>query len=293
MKTNNSKTTEISLFDRTVIEALKIKFSSSGIKGRVPQIIDLYESLNRKNEFEYLEQIFSRIPSGRKKNNLRTSFLSEDDGNHIGALAELMIFDWLEKLGKNPSFETLLPGNRETPDLLINNDDRQIIIEVAAVQESIEDQIIMNSHRGFWPGATSTYKSMGSRLAEKAGKYAKYQKPYVICIYLANSIIQLGQIKDYFLGDDTYNFSIEKLQREYNGIIFENNNDEILVKHRHVSGILVAKRNRGSIEEGFKLNFGLIQNPYAHPCSIISPDEFGSIPRYIVSSPNHMEWRVD
>ena len=52
--------------------------------------------------------------------------------------------------------------------------------------------------------------------------------------------------------------------RLLDGEIFEIHTDmPPLVKLRHVSGLLVAQPNRVTIEDGYRLIFRYIQNPYA------------------------------
>ena len=69
---------------------------------------------------------------------------------------------------------------------------------------------------------------------------------------------------------------------ELNGIFENQPGYPLLVKHRDVSALLVAKRNEQAIENGYKPIFGLIQNPYA--LNPIAQDEFENIQKYVIFS---------
>lgn len=274
------------LFDSTEFKQLLDRYSliESNI---VPAVVDLYSNPLKEPEKAYLKTVFGSIPNGNKKFKLQREFLREDAGSHWGAWAEMMVYDWLEQLNKSPILDPIIPGTRKTPDLLIKSENKEIFIEIAAVQRAERDESIGDAIRGWWPAATATFRSMGGRLDEKLSKYREaleqYPKPYVVCLFLVDSIIDLSEVKTYFLGGESYNFNTREMHQNLDGAVFEHHIGELpLVKYRHVTGVLVAKRNRQTVENGFMLEVGFIENPYA--TEKIDTQTFGDIRRYVVIS---------
>jgi hypothetical protein len=261
--------------------------------GQPPEVIDLYRNPLRQRECEHIENIFAQLPNNSYKEKVQTKLLSENSGDHIGAWYELMVYDWLVGLGKNPIPQPVLQttnGAEGYPDFLIESNGLQIYIEVSVIQEAQKDK-----DRGIggvvWTETTRTFEKIGDKLREKMGKYeVPSDSAYVICLGLESRLIDLGEVKTYFLGDevdlferddikDTIKFRGTRLNP--NGEIFVNDNDidgYLAVKHRDVSALLVAKRNMS----GYRPTFGLIQNPYA--LVHIPETEFGSITRWVRDS---------
>src|SRR5690242_8151592 len=102
---------------------------------------------------------------------------------------------------------------------------------------------------------------MNERLIDKMGQHPGIpaDAAYVVCLCLNSRLIDLGEVKTRFLGGEAVNINTGELVPLLDGEIFELHGDELLVKYTHVSGVLVAKCNRSTLEDGHKLVFGLVQ----------------------------------
>jgi hypothetical protein len=254
--------------------------------------IELYRNRLRQKEREYIEAVFARLPEGSYKNDVQHRFLLPGISNHLGAWYELMVYDWLDRLDKNPIPEPSQPIGESKPDFKIESSDRlSILIEVTVVQQSNKDDHIGST---WWPAATATFETMRGALIRKMGQHQiPPDMAYVICLCFETNLIDIGEVKTCFLGGESVIIATGELVPNLDGEIFENHPGmPLLSKHQDVSALLVARRNRATIDDGFKLIFGLIQNPYAN---IHIPDtEFGNLTRYaaVAKTETHftMKW---
>jgi hypothetical protein len=243
--------------------------------------VDLYRNGSRRKEREYIEAVFARLPEGSYKSDLQRRFLSPNTSDYLGAWYELMVYDWLDGLGKNPVLQPLLSTGKSKPDFEIRSDELQSLIEVTVVQQSSNDSHI-DRGRVWWPAAIATFETMRNSLIRKIGQHSiPPGMAYVICLCLETDLIDIEQVKTCFLGGESAAVATRELLPRLDGEVFENHPGmPLLVKHRDVSALLVARRNRTTVDDGFRLLFGLVQNPYAH---VRIPDtEFGNLRRYTV-----------
>ena len=247
---------------------------------QVPRAVDLCSNPLRRKEREHIEAIFGRLPDSSYKREVQNRLLSQDLGNHLGAWYELMVYDWLDGLGKATTLQPSIADAKSTPEFLVESDGLQVFIEVTVLQEAHGDTDVGDV---WWTEATDTFRKIGDKLREKSGQHAiPPGSAYVICLGIESRLIELGDVKTYFIGGESVGKSGD-LYPNLNGEIFEiHDNMPLLVKHRDVSALLVARRNRASIEDGYKLVFGLIQNPFA--LTPIPETEFGQLRRYVVVS---------
>lgn len=248
-----------------------------------------------------IEAILRRLPHNTYKKSVRRRLCSQNANDRFSAWYELMVYDWLESLGKKPVPEPSIPNCSGKPDFLIGSDDLQVFIEVFVVQESEVDERTSGQPRGVWTEDTATFRRMGSRLTEKMGKYSKIAEmpkaAYVICACLESHLLNMREVLTYFLGGEAYNLKTGKLEPMMDGQIFERHPGEspsVAHQYRHVSALLAVKRVRDSSETDHRLGFGLIQNPFAP--TPISENTFGQIQRYVVVSETEahytMDWRT-
>jgi hypothetical protein len=103
---------------------------------------------------------------------------------------------------------------------------------------------------------------------------------------------RFGRSKTCLLGGEAVNINTSELVPLLDRDIFELHGDELFVKYTHASGVLVARCNRSTLEDGHKLVFGYFQNPYADIS--LPTDEFGDIRRHVIVSRNEthfsMKW---
>jgi hypothetical protein len=248
----------------------------SGNAEEMPLVLALYRNPHRQQELDYIDAVFERLPEGRVKKRIQREFLSEDPAHHWGAWYELMVYDWLDRLNKNPQLERPLPGG-STPDIKIQSGPLDIFIEVTHVRESLGDQDIETS---WWNADTATFARMTAALKEKSVQHPTISPSaaYVICIALENKLIEMSEVKTALFGHEQYSLTTSKTRIDCEGLLFENHPDALLVKHRNVSAFLVTKRDQSTLG-AFKLRFGLIQNPYAQVP--IPNTEFGNIKRWV------------
>jgi len=263
-------------------------YLSDKSKQRSPAV-DLYTNSLRRKEREHIEAIFARLPESPYKREVQDRLLLRDLGSYLGAWYELMVYDWLDRLDKNPTPEPAIPNSSGRPDFLIESSGLRIFIEVFVAQVSAEDENVAGKARTVWPAATATFRRMGGRLEKKMGKYSQItQMPhtaYVICVCLESRLIELREVITFFLGNEVYNLQTCRLEPALDGQIFERHAGEppsAADYYRHVSALLVAKRFRDSIGSDYRIEFGLIQNPYAF--TPIPETEFGYLRRYVVVS---------
>lgn len=278
-----SRSNMSSLFDSPNFIRLLDSYSSDELE-QLPPVIDLYKNPLRQKEREHLETVFARLPEGSYKREIQNRFLlPEPISAHLGAWYELMVYDWLDGLGKNPILQPSIPNSKSKPDFLVESDGLQIFIEVTVVQESRKDRDV-GRRRGWWPAATATFETMRESLIKKMGQHPGIppQSAYVMCLCLENRLIWPDEVRTCFLGSESVVLKSRELRPEYDGEIFEKHDDMLLVKHRNVSALLVARRSGASIDEGYELVFELIQNPYAF--TPIPETEFGPLRRYIAIS---------
>lgn len=284
-----------SLFDSPNFKNLLSSLASSQSE-QIPPVIDLYRNPLRKKERNHIEAILSRLPDGSYARAIEKRLLSLNAANHYGAWHELMVYDWLSDLKKNPSVQPLAPDGKSKPDFQIESNGLSIFIDVASVQESRKDGNVGKNYgrpRGWWPGGTATFATMRERLIDKMGQHASItDAAYVVALCLESCMIDMSQVKTCFLGGEIV--VSRTLRHDLNGEIFERDGDNsFLVKHSNVSGVLVANHSGISEDEGYKLVFGLIQNPYSH--HKIHELEFGEIRRFVGVSESdgrtQMVWR--
>lgn len=275
-----------SIFDLAKFQRLLSAYSPDQLD-HVPPAVALYNDPYRNDERDHIETIFASLPVNSYKREIQRRLLLDDMSNHLGAWYELMVYDWLRTLDKHPITQPPLATGRSKPDFLIESNELPIFIEVASVQESQGDGDLRQ--RGAWsPVASATFRTMRERLVDKMGQHPSIPSnaAYIICLCLHTSLpgflIELGEIKTCLLGGEAVNIATGELVPQLDGEIFEWHEGESWVKYKHVSGILVARSNRSTLEHGHKLIFGYIQNPYAN--SPVSTDEFGNIRRYIIVS---------
>lgn len=271
-----------SLFALPKFRKLLDTYSSVNVE-QLPTSVDLYKNPFRQNEREHLEGIFARISDASYKRDVQRRLLSPDLSSYFGAWYELMVYNWLELMGKHPVPQPSIPNAKSKPDFLIRSDGLQIFIEVTVVHEAQKDQDV-RKQTSWLPAATATFETMRGRLIDKMGQHSIPQdSAYIICLCLESRLINLSEVKTCFFGGESVVLKTGDLRANFDGEIFENQPGyPLLVKHRDVSALLVAKRNEQSIENGYKPIFGLIQNPYA--LNPIAQDEFEDIQRYVIIS---------
>lgn len=247
---------------------------------QMPPVVDLYINPLRPKEREHIDAIFARLPKSSYKKEITDRLLSQNLGDYLGAWYELMVYDWLDGLGKEPALQPSMPNGKSRPEFVIESNGLQIFIEVTVVQQAQRDRDVGGV---WWPAATSTFEKIGDKLREKSGQHQIPQgSAYVICLGLESRLIRSGEVKTYFIGGECVGKSGE-LYPNLDGEIFEIHTDmPPLVKYPHVSGLLVARPNTATIEDGYRLIFRYIQNPYA--LASIPETEFGPLRRYVVVS---------
>ena len=237
-----------------------------------------------KKEQEYIDAIIKNLRKNHPTYAHEIERRLEVDSEHLGAWYELMVYDWLWKLEKNPSPQPFAPDGKSKPDFMFASNDKSVYVDVASVQESEKDKELVESQAFVQSQSLSSFATMRERLLDKAGKHKSIShvgNVYIICLGLESPSIDIEDVKTCFIGNDSYNILSGKLQAAINGEIFEReNNKSFLVKYKNVSAILVAKRNYSLREDANKLAFGLIQNPYA--INEIQPTEFGEVSRFVV-----------
>jgi hypothetical protein len=257
-----------------------------------PPIVDLYKNPNRQMEREHIQEIHARLTDSSYAREILKRLLSPNTANYLGAWHELMVYNWLVDLGKNPVVQPLLPNGTSRPDFHFTSNSLSIYIDVASVQESQKDKDtgkVYGSARMIWSEATATFSTMQEALRKKMGQHGSItDAAYVVCLCLESRLINIGEVKTCFLGDESID-TRGRLHHDLNGEIFERNDDRsFLVKYANVSGVLVAKHG-----SDYKLLFGYIQNPYAK--FPVRETEFGSLPRFVVTSETkdeiEMGWR--
>ncbi len=270
-----------SLFDSPKFKQLLDSYLSSGSE-QPPPIVDLYMKPFRVKEREHIEVILGQLNNHSYARRIESRLLLTPE--YLGAWHELMVFDWLSGLGKQLALQPSIEGSK--PEFFYESNGLPIFIEVAAVQESLNDNDVGKTIGGvkIWaPEATETFKKLNGVLTHKAGQHSSIKKAaYVICLCLESRLIDIGEVKTYFLGGEAVDMAGE-LHPRLDGLVFESqDNLQLPKKYKNVSALLVAKHSRNSAEEGYKLVFGLIQNPYA--TNPISPNEFGALTRYVIVS---------
>ncbi len=252
---------------------------------RVPSpIVDLYRTSYRKEERDHIDAIINKLQ------NTHPTYAREIinrllvDSEYLGAWYELMVYDWLSEQSKNPLPQPVAPDGKSKPDFLFDSFGKKVYIDVASVQESSRDKAIYDSPNFWQPEATSTFATMRERLLDKMGKHSSISSvgaSYIICLGLESPLIYTEDVKTCFLGNGSLNLSSNKLHSAINGEIFEKEKSgAFLVKNKNVSGLLVAKHNWGSKNDGYRLVFGFIQNPFAYVG--FQADEFDTISKFVV-----------
>jgi hypothetical protein len=272
-----------SIFNLPTFQSSLPNYSTTSSREALPLVISLLFDPLRQTERDHIEDIYHNLPNQQYKHEIQKRFLSLDASNHLGAWYELMVYDWLQKSGNNPITQPSLIGARSKPDFLIQSNSGHIYVEVAVVQESALDEELRT--RGSWAtAATATFRTMRERLIDKMGQHPGIPEgiPYVVCLCLHTFMIDLGEVKTCLLGGESFNVATGELHPMYDGEIFEQNEDELFVKYQKVSAVLAARSNRSSAENGYKLVFGWVQNPYTS--ATIQTDEFGDIRRYVIVS---------
>jgi len=237
-----------------------------------------------KKEQKYIDAIIKNLENNHPNYADAIKKRMQVETEHLGLWYELMVYDWLWKQRKNPFPQPNAPDGKSKPDFVFPSNDKKIYIDVASVQESEKDKEFYE-RQDFWSSeSTASFATMRERLLDKAGRHksiANTGDAYVICLGLESPLINIEDVKTCFIGNDSYNVSLGKLQSAINGEIFERENSaSFLVKYKNVSAILVGKRNYSLNEDENKLEFGLIQNPYA--ITEIQPVEFSNILRFVV-----------
>ena len=147
---------------------------------QMPPVVHLYLDPLRRKEREHIEAIFARLPKGSYKKEITDRLLSQNLGDYLGAWYELMVYDWLDKLGKEPALQPSIPNGKSRPEFMIKSSGLQIFIEVTVVQEARRDR---DEGGVWWPAATRTFKKIGDKLREKSRQHQIPQgSAYVICL---------------------------------------------------------------------------------------------------------------
>jgi len=245
-----------------------------------------------------IKTILDRLPENAYKKSVRRRLDSQNLSDRDSAWYELMIYDWLESLGKKPIPEPTIPDSSSKPDFLIRSEDLEVFVEVFVVQESEEDKNTLRQPRVLWTADTATFWRMGGRLTRKMGKYSEITETlgaaYVICACLESHLLNLREVATYFLGNEAYNLATGTLQFMMDGQIFERHADEppsVARRYRHISALLAVKRFRDTPKSDYRLEFGLIQNPFA--LNPIPEDTFGPIRRFVVVSKTETQYAMD
>src|SRR5262249_3138809 len=176
---------------------------------QVPPAVALYNDLYRQRERDDIERIFASLPVNSYTPEIQRRLLSEDISNHLGAWYELMVYDWLATLSKNPIPQPTLATSKSKPDFLVESNGLQIFIEVAVVKESQAD-------RNFVSGGTvttATFRTMRERLIDKMGQHPGIPSnaAYIICLCLNSFLIDLGEVKTCLLGGEAVNINTGEL----------------------------------------------------------------------------------
>ncbi len=284
------------IFESPSFKDLLAKYSSVEYELR-PQVVNLLADPSRWKERAHIESIFKELPQGKYKKGILRHLRSERPEDFYGAWYELMVYDWLKEQGKEPVLQPDLPSGSK-PDFLIKSDDLNIYIDVTHVRESSGDKNISPGKEAWWPAATATFLTLQTSIEKKASQHKRglnelTNAAYVICIGLETILIGADTVKTCFLGSEGYHIKTGRISFMKDSLLFENQVDgTFLVRHKHVSALLVAQHNRASVEEGYKLRFSLIENPYAN--TEIAGEEFGPIHRFVVISKTetnyNMQW---
>jgi hypothetical protein len=250
-----------------------------------PLVVDLYKNPFRQKEHEHIQAILDHLPDRSYKREIGQRLISPNAASHLDAWHELMVYDWLSGLGKELTLQPKIPGSK--PEFYLESNGLPLFIEVAVVQESRKDigaGTNFGSVRFWWPEATESFKTMMGRLINKMGQHRGIiSAAYVICLCLESHLIDIGEVKTAFLGGESVDVVSGEVRSTLDGLIFENQGDmQLFVKYKNVSALLVARHSGVSPQEGYKLTFGLIQNPYAN--IPIPQTEFGPLRRFVVVS---------
>lgn len=286
----------IVMFDSPKFKRL-LKASSTAPGNQAP-IIDLCSNPARQKERQHIEAILCRLPNRSFAHDIQDRLLSVDTGNYLGAWNELMVYDWLYGMNMRPVPQPPAPDGRSKLDFLVETDSLRIYIDVASVQEARKDKPlgrVYGSARVWWPEDAATFATMRERLIDKMGQHPTItEAAYVVCLCLESRAIDIDEVKTCFLGTESVDVATGMVHPDMNGEIFEIRNDSsCLAKYRSVSALLVAKHSGVSVEDGYRLVFGLIQNPYAN--IRVHDAEFGELRRYVIVSESEgglrMAWR--
>lgn len=240
----------------------------------------------KPQEQEYLKAAFSRIPRSETMfvRNLTKRLLSKNPSNRQGACFELLGYDWLANLPKDVRPEPKLPDSGSVPEFLIMSETpSNIYVEVVAVGQrplTISDAINLQK------STTRELKKMRGRLVEKLTQHSIPEgSGYVIMIFLRSQLLGWDDIKTEFLGNTAETFNRQTLAYianvpMFDGQLFERDDtSEIYLKHKSVSGLLVAYQYGNYMHE-FQVAY--IENPYA--ISPIPQIEFGLLRRFVIVS---------
>lgn len=249
------------------------------------------EAVKLANE-KYVGTIIKRLEQEHPSYAQEIKKRNKDHSKQLGVWYELMVYDWLWKLGKNP-MPTPKASRGSKPDWVFTSHDNEIFVEVASVQESDQDRsLFYESERFFVSQGTSSFKTMRESFIKKAGQHrivVTRGNAYVICLGLESPFIGAEDVRSCLIGNEVFDLKSGKLQFAKDGEIFETQDSAaFLTKYKSVSAILVAKRNYSIEDDKNKLDFSLILNPFA--IAKISPIEFGAIPRFVSVNKNEMDW---
>lgn len=255
---------------------------------------DLFLSPYRERERQHIQTIFSQLSNKSYQHEIQKRLLIGDQSNHLGAWYELMVYDWLRQKGLNPIPVAKTDSGISRPDFLVNLNGIETYVEVACVQESQKDQPLLEKS-AWYPAATATFETMRKRLIDKIGQHKFLDdKAYLVCLCLHSRRIGLSEVKTALLGEEAVRITTEEVVSLNNGEIFERHGSDLYVKYLRLSGVLVAKSNRSTLDAGYLLDFGYIQNPYAD--ILIDPDTFGEIPCFVVVDVArdclYMKWKL-
>lgn len=235
----------MSLFDSEILAKL-VEESNKKEAGQVPNVVEFNADANRAEERAYLESIFLSFPAGKKKQNLKRAFLSADEGQHLGAWGELVLFDWLDRMEMNPEPEPEIQG--VTPDFIILSQGKEICVEVFVLRHSPQDgDIAKRSGSVWWPETTATYAAAGGRIESKLNKYRNCEKPYVIC----------GVIKNWVIGFP------EMANQYFPWLVEDHGSNDVNNVHQHVSALLIIRTQWPPDAESYQIDRKLYRNGHA------------------------------
>jgi len=168
------------IFDSVLMQRLREEYASVP-DCCVPKVVFLDRSADLAGERQYLETLLQSVPEAQKRRWLKF-LLTDDHGNHLGAWFEIMLYGWLQRVGR-VVIEPDVGG--DLPDFSVTIHGQQVIVEAWAHQE----------RRRKFKDRFAEVLSLVQSVVEQA------QEPYII--HVENYLQGTELSGDHFVGEVT------------------------------------------------------------------------------------------